>query len=58
MHISWLILLMSQAVFPFLCLLISGGHTQIIRVDDPMNFEIIGRRLMMQRVKLLIKLLK
>jgi N6-L-threonylcarbamoyladenine synthase len=31
--------------FPFLCLLISGGHTQIIRVDDPMKYEIIGQTL-------------
>lgn len=28
---------------PFLCLLISGGHTQIIRVDAPMNYKIIGQ---------------
>lgn len=29
-------------VFPFLCLLVSGGHTQIVRVDDPLHFEILG----------------
>lgn len=28
--------------FPFLCLLVSGGHTQIVRVDDYFRFEIIG----------------
>ncbi len=28
--------------FPFLCLLVSGGHTQIVRVDTPLNFEILG----------------
>lgn len=28
--------------FPFLCLLVSGGHTQIVRVDSPTDFEIIG----------------
>ena len=28
--------------FPFLCLLTSGGHTQIVRVDDYLKFEIIG----------------
>ena len=28
--------------FPFLCLLVSGGHTQIVRVDAPLKFEIIG----------------
>ncbi len=29
--------------FPFLCLLVSGGHTQIVRVDDYLKFEIIGQ---------------
>ena len=28
--------------FPFLCLLVSGGHTQIVRIDDPLRFEILG----------------
>lgn len=28
--------------FPHLCLLISGGHTQIIRVDSPLKMEVIG----------------
>jgi len=28
--------------FPFLCLLVSGGHTQIVRVDAPLRFEILG----------------
>ena len=28
--------------FPFLCLLVSGGHTQIVRVDSPNKMEIIG----------------
>lgn len=28
--------------FPFLSLLVSGGHTQIVRVDDYFKFEIIG----------------
>ena len=34
-----------QAVpaFPFLCLIVSGGHTQIVRVDDHHTFEVIGR---------------
>ena len=27
---------------PFLCLLVSGGHTQIVRVDSPLEMEIIG----------------
>lgn len=29
--------------FPFLCLLVSGGHTQIILVRDYLDLEIIGR---------------
>ena len=28
--------------FPFLCLLVSGGHTQLVRVDSPLEMEIIG----------------
>ncbi|MFA6895255.1 MAG: tRNA (adenosine(37)-N6)-threonylcarbamoyltransferase complex transferase subunit TsaD [Bacteroidales bacterium] len=28
--------------FPFITLLVSGGHTQIVRVDDYLNFEILG----------------
>ena len=27
--------------FPFLCLLVSGGHTQIVRVDSPLEMEIV-----------------
>lgn len=34
-----------EAGFPFLCLLVSGGHTQIIRVDAPDAIEILGRTL-------------
>lgn len=29
--------------FPFLCLVVSGGHTQIIVVKDHFNMEVIGR---------------
>jgi N6-L-threonylcarbamoyladenine synthase len=28
--------------FPFLCLTISGGHTQIIQVNSPLDLEILG----------------
>lgn len=31
--------------FPFLCLTISGGHTQIVKVSDYFNFEILGETL-------------
>ncbi|MBX5439783.1 MAG: tRNA (adenosine(37)-N6)-threonylcarbamoyltransferase complex transferase subunit TsaD [Thermoflavifilum sp.] len=29
--------------FPFLCLTVSGGHTQIVRCDDYLQMEIIGQ---------------
>lgn len=28
---------------PFLCLIISGGHTHLVKVKDYLNFEIIGK---------------
>lgn len=28
--------------FPFLCLTVSGGHTQIVRVDSPLKMEVLG----------------
>lgn len=28
--------------FPFLCLTVSGGHTQIVRVDSPLEMEVLG----------------
>ncbi|NNE28000.1 MAG: tRNA (adenosine(37)-N6)-threonylcarbamoyltransferase complex transferase subunit TsaD [Saprospiraceae bacterium] len=31
--------------FPFLCLTVSGGHTQIVKVLDPGNMEILGTTL-------------
>ncbi|AGY53890.1 putative tRNA threonylcarbamoyladenosine biosynthesis protein Gcp [Bacteroidales bacterium CF] len=32
-----------QPGFPFLSLLVSGGHTQIILVEEPLKFSIIGQ---------------
>ncbi|MEM7298873.1 MAG: tRNA (adenosine(37)-N6)-threonylcarbamoyltransferase complex transferase subunit TsaD [Bacteroidota bacterium] len=29
--------------FPFLCLTVSGGHTQILRVDSPLEMKILGQ---------------
>jgi N6-L-threonylcarbamoyladenine synthase len=29
--------------FPFICLTVSGGHTQIVRVEDPYTFKILGQ---------------
>lgn len=31
--------------FPFLCLTVSGGHTQIVRVNSARNFELLGETL-------------
>ena len=31
--------------FPFLCLTVSGGHTQILRVDSPIDYTILGQTL-------------
>jgi len=33
----------SQPEFPFLALLVSGGHTQIVRVDDYLKFTVLGQ---------------
>jgi N6-L-threonylcarbamoyladenine synthase len=29
--------------FPFLCLTVSGGHTQIVRINSPLEMEILGQ---------------
>ncbi len=31
--------------FPFLCLTVSGGHSQIVKVNSPYDFELIGETL-------------
>ncbi|WP_416866537.1 MAG: tRNA (adenosine(37)-N6)-threonylcarbamoyltransferase complex transferase subunit TsaD [Imperialibacter sp.] len=31
-----------KPVFPFLCLTVSGGHTQIVLVESPMRMQVIG----------------
>jgi N6-L-threonylcarbamoyladenine synthase len=31
-----------KPVFPFLCLTVSGGHTQIVRVQEPLVMEVLG----------------
>lgn len=28
--------------YPFLCLTVSGGHTQIVLVKEPLNFQVLG----------------
>lgn len=32
-----------QPEFPFLCLIVSGGHTQLVVVESPSDFKIIGQ---------------
>ena len=32
-----------RPTFPFLCLTVSGGHTQLVRVDDYLSTEVIGQ---------------
>lgn len=29
--------------FPYICLLVSGGNSQIVRVDSPLKYEILGQ---------------
>ncbi len=33
----------SKPEFPFLCLTVSGGHTQLVLIKEPMHFEILGQ---------------
>src|ERR1035437_3692422 len=35
----------SAPTFPFLCLTVSGGHTQIVKVNDYLSFELVGETL-------------
>lgn len=32
-----------QMEFPYLCLLVSGGNSQIVKVNSPLDFEILGQ---------------
>jgi N6-L-threonylcarbamoyladenine synthase len=34
-----------RPTFPFLCLTVSGGHTQIVRCDSPLQMTVIGETL-------------
>lgn len=34
-----------RPAFPFLCLTVSGGHTQIVRCNSPLDLEILGETL-------------
>lgn len=32
-----------KPAFPFLCLTVSGGHTQLVRVNGPLDMDVIGQ---------------
>ena len=32
-----------KPAFPFLCLTVSGGHTQLVRINSPLDMEVIGQ---------------
>lgn len=36
---------MENPSFPFLCLTVSGGHTQIVQVNSPTEFKVLGETL-------------
>ncbi|MCC7303225.1 MAG: tRNA (adenosine(37)-N6)-threonylcarbamoyltransferase complex transferase subunit TsaD [Bacteroidia bacterium] len=36
------LLLENTLTFPFLCLTVSGGHTQIVRADAPLKMKVLG----------------
>ncbi len=33
----------AEIPYPFLCLVVSGGHTQIVLVNEPLNYRIVGK---------------
>lgn len=33
----------NMPAFPFLCLTVSGGHTQLVKVSDHLKFEVLGQ---------------
>jgi N6-L-threonylcarbamoyladenine synthase len=33
----------NKEIYPFLCLTVSGGHTQLVFVDSPFNHKLIGK---------------
>ncbi len=36
---------LSTPAFPFICLTVSGGHTQLVKVDSPLQMKVIGSTL-------------
>jgi len=44
-HVLANLIVEEKPSFPFLCLTVSGGHTQIVKVDSPVKMEVIGETL-------------
>jgi N6-L-threonylcarbamoyladenine synthase len=44
-HVLANLIPVSRPGFPFLCLTVSGGHTQIVRCHSPLHMEVIGETL-------------
>jgi N6-L-threonylcarbamoyladenine synthase len=44
-HVMALFIEDPKPAYPFLCLTVSGGHTQIVRIDDAFSFNILGKTL-------------
>ena len=44
-HIASVLIAENRPTFPFLCLTVSGGHTQIVKVNSLGNLEILGHTL-------------
>lgn len=42
-HILALFIDEPRPTFPFLCLTVSGGHTQIVQVNGPLDMQILGK---------------
>ncbi|MFT5142461.1 MAG: N6-L-threonylcarbamoyladenine synthase [Rhodothermales bacterium] len=42
-HLFSLFLGDTQPRLPFLCLIVSGGHTQVVRVEEDFSYETLGR---------------
>lgn len=48
--------LQSGLKFPLIALIVSGGHTELVYMENHLQFEVIGKHVTMQLVKRMIKL--
>lgn len=44
-HVMALFIEDPKPAYPFLCLTVSGGHTQIAKIEDAFNFQVLGKTL-------------